>query len=217
MIVAMTDTQVRARTAANRRLAADFFERLTEEQLDTQSLCHVWTVREVLAHLAMPLSVGLRRLLVRVVRARGSVDKASEAIATELAARPVGELIAVLRDRADRRVPAPGVGPMGQMADGCIHLRDCARPLGLADDVGLGDWRMVLDWLPTRQAALGVVPRGRLDGLALAATDQDWVWGTGTPVRGPSEALAMAVSGRAVALDDLSGPGVETLRARLPG
>jgi uncharacterized protein (TIGR03083 family) len=217
MIVTMTDSQLHTRTAANRRLAADFFETLTEEQLGTQSLCHAWTVREVLAHLAMPLSVGLPGLLARIVRARGSVDRASEAIAAELAARPVRDLAAVLRERADRRVPAPGVGPMGQMADGCIHLRDCARPLGLADDVSLHDWRRVLDWLPTRQASLGVVPRGRLDGLALAATDQDWTWGTGTQVRGRSEALAMAVSGRVVAVEDLSGPGVDTLRGRLLG
>jgi uncharacterized protein (TIGR03083 family) len=217
MAAAMNETVVHARTAANRRLAADFFDSLTEEQLGAQSLCAAWTVREVLAHLAMPLSVGLGHLVVRIVRARGSVDRASEAVAAELAGLPVRDLTALLREHAGKRVRAPGVGPMGQMADGCIHLRDCARPLGLADDVSLHDWRRVLDWLPTRQASLGVVPRGRLDGLALAATDQDWTWGTGTQVRGRSEALAMAVSGRVVAVEDLSGPGVDTLRGRLLG
>jgi uncharacterized protein (TIGR03083 family) len=213
----MGQSDVRARTAANRRLLADFFDGLTEEQLATQSLCHAWTVRQVLAHLAMPLSVGFGHLVARIVRARGSVDRASEAIAAELSQRPVRDLTATLRDHAGRRVPAPGVGPMGQMTDGCIHLRDCARPLGLTHDVGLDDWRMVLEWLPTRQASLGVVPRGRLDGLALRATDQDGRWGSGQEVTGPSEAMAMAVSGRRVALDDLAGPGVETLRCRMPG
>lgn len=212
----MKDTDVAARTAANRRMLADFFDDLTGDQLGTQSLCHAWTVREVLAHLAMPLSVGFGHLVVRTVRARGSVDRASEAIAAHLAERPVHDLTAVLRRHADKRVRAPGVGPMGQMADGCIHLRDCARPLGLARDVSLDDWRMVLDWLPSRQASLGVVPRGRLNGLALRATDQDWTWGAGTEVTGPSEALAMALSGRRVALDDLSGPGIEILRNRVP-
>jgi len=213
----MEQTDVQARTAANRRLLADFFDGLTEEQLATQSLCDAWTVRQVLAHLAMPLSIGFGRLVARIVRARGSVDRASEAIAAELSERPVRDLTAALRDHAGRRVPAPGVGPMGQMTDGCVHLRDYARPLGLTDDVGLDDWRMVLDWLPTRQASLGLVPRGRLDGLALRATDQDWRWGSGQEVTGPSEAMAMAVGGRRVALDDLSGPGVETLRARITG
>ncbi|MFD6138784.1 maleylpyruvate isomerase family mycothiol-dependent enzyme [Promicromonospora sp. NPDC060271] len=208
---------VLVRTAANRRMLADFFDSLDDSGLDSPSLCDAWTVREVLAHLTMPFLVDLKGLIWRAVRARGSLDRASESIAAELATRPVGELTKVLRDHAEERVPAPGVGPMGQMADGCLHLRDCARPLGLADDVSVADWRMVLDWLPTRQASRGVVPKGRLDGLALRSTDQDWAWGSGAAVEGSSEALAMAVSGRAVALDDLTGPGVQTLRVRLVG
>ena len=210
---------VAARTAANRRLLADFFDGLDESQLETQSLCSAWTVREVLGHSAMPFSVGIGRLLWRTLLARGSIDRASAAIAEEQARRPVAELTGLLRTYATKRVPAPGVGPMGQFTDHCIHLRDCARPLGLDTDVPLEDWRAVLDWLPTKQASLGVVPTGRLDGLALRATDQDWSWnaadGSGEEVAGPSEALAMALSGRSVALADLDGPGVATLRDRL--
>jgi len=37
----------RARTAANRRLLADFFDGLDEDQLRARSLCDAWTVREV--------------------------------------------------------------------------------------------------------------------------------------------------------------------------
>jgi len=102
---------------------------------------------------------------------------------------------------------------MGQMTDGCVHLRDCARPLGLPDDVTLADWRVVLDWLP--DGVLGLVPRRRFEGLALRATDQDWAWGSGQDVTGPSEALAMAMTGRVVALADLGGSGVATLRRRM--
>jgi len=47
---------IHARTAANRRLLADFFDRLDEDQLQTRSLCDAWTVREVLVHLVMPLT-----------------------------------------------------------------------------------------------------------------------------------------------------------------
>ena len=210
---------VAARTAANRRLLADFFDGLDESQLETQSLCSAWTVREVLGHSAMPFSVGIARLLWRTLLARGSIDRASAAIAEEQARRPVAELTGLLRTYATKRVPAPGVGPMGQFTDHCIHLRDCARPLGLDTDVPLEDWRAVLDWLPTKQASLGVVPAGRLDGLTLRATDQDWSWtaadGSGEEVAGPGEALAMALSGRSVALADLDGPGVATLRERI--
>ncbi len=204
---------VQARTTANRRLLADFFDGLDEDQLQARSLCDAWTVREVLGHLVMPMAGSLGGFLLQVVRARGSINRASEAVASQLSRRPVGELTALLRDKADLHGKAPGVGPMGQMADGCVHLRDCARPLGLPDDVSIDDWRMVLDWLPS--GVPGLVPKRRVEGLRLVATDQEWSWGAGEEVTGPSEALAMAVSGRAVALNDLDGPGVGVLRQRL--
>lgn len=204
---------IQTRTAANRRRLADFFDRLDDTQLATQSLCEAWTVREVLGHLVMPLTGSLGSFLQHLVRARGSLDRASAAMARELARHPVDELTSLLRDRADERIKAPGVGPVGQLADGCVHLRDCARPLGLTDDVALDDWRMLLDRFTS--GVPGLVPTGRLAGLRLTATDQDWSWGTGTEITGPSEALAMAATGRAVALSDLRGAGVDELRARL--
>ncbi len=204
---------IQNRTAANRRLLADFFDRLDEGQLETRSLCDAWTVREVLGHLVMPLAGSLGGFLLHVLRARGSLNGASEAVAGELSRRPLLELTSLLRDRADQHGKAPGVGPMGQMADGCLHLRDCARPLGLPDDVSVDDWRMVLDWLPS--GVPGLVPKRRLEGLRLVATDQEWSRGAGQEIIGSSEALAMAVCGRAVALNDLAGAGLARLRLRL--
>jgi uncharacterized damage-inducible protein DinB len=55
-----------ARTAANRRRLADFFDGLSEDQLDRRSLCEAWTVREVLGHLVMPLTGSLHRFLLHV-------------------------------------------------------------------------------------------------------------------------------------------------------
>ncbi len=201
------------RTAANRQMLADFFDGLDDDQLQTRSLCNAWTVREVLGHLVMPLTGSVAGFLLHLVRARGSLNRASEAVASDLSRRPVGELTALLRDNADLHGRAPGVGPMGQMADGCLHLRDCARPLGLPNDVNLDDWRMVLDWLPS--GVPGLVPKRRAAGVRLEASDQDWSWGDGEEIKGPSEALAMALAGREVALDDLHGPGVDLLRDRL--
>jgi hypothetical protein len=170
-------------------------------------------VREVLGHLVMPLTRSLGGFLVQVVRSRGSVDKASAEFARNLSRRPLEDLTALLRHKASEVNKAPGVGPRGQMADGCIHLRDCARPLGLPDDVSLADWRVLLDWFPG--GVRGLVPKDRLEDVQLLATDQDRSWGTGEQIAGPSEALAMAVAGRSVALDDLSGSGVDVLRSRL--
>ena len=60
------------------------------------------------------------------------------------------------------------------------------------------------------------MPRGRADGLRFRATDQDWERGDGPEITaGPSEALALAIGGRAVALGDLDGPGLPVLRSRI--
>jgi hypothetical protein len=51
-------------------------------------------------------------------------------------------------------------------------------------------------------------------GLRLQAGDVDWTSGTGKDATGPGEALLMALAGRPHSLNDLSGPGLPTLRAR---
>jgi len=50
--------------------------------------------------------------------------------------------------------------------------------------------------------------------LKLRATDVDWTFGDGPEVAGPGMDLILAMSGRASALDDCTGEGVATLRAR---
>jgi hypothetical protein len=60
------------------------------------------------------------------------------------------------------------------------------------------------------------VTRGRLAGLRFNATDLDWEGGQGLlVVRGSGEALLLALTGRRVVLDELSGSGAAALRARL--
>ena len=59
------------------------------------------------------------------------------------------------------------------------------------------------------------MPPGRLTGLRWVATDSPWTHGSGPEVTGPVTTLALAATGRAVALHRLTGPGVELLRSRL--
>ena len=54
-------------------------------------------------------------------------------------------------------------------------------------------------------------------GLRLVATDIDHTVGEGAEVRGPAEAIVLALSGRPVGLPALSGAGVMTLRDRIGG
>jgi hypothetical protein len=54
-------------------------------------------------------------------------------------------------------------------------------------------------------------------GLRLVATDLDWSHGSGPEVRGPGEALMVALAGRPLALAALAGDGVDVLELRLRG
>jgi len=48
----------------------------------------------------------------------------------------------------------------------------------------------------------------------LRATDTDWSAGNGPVVSGPAISLVQAITGRTIALDDLSGDGLAELRSR---
>lgn len=203
----------------NRLLAADMFGALSPEQWATPSLCAGWTVREIAAHLVHPLQDDMRlhRVLGTIVRYRGDLDRVIDERTRAMAARPTEEIVALLRELAPTQVRAPFVGAGGQLADSCIHLRDAARPLGLDTTPSLPAWRAALDFLTSPQGTRGFIPRGRIAGLQLATDDQDWQWGNGDEVRGPSEALSLAVSGRPIALQELTGPGVQILAERISG
>jgi uncharacterized protein (TIGR03083 family) len=214
---ASEDEAVYRIATANRLLAADMFADLTPEQWRTPSLCAGWTIREVAAHLLEPLEtqVGTLKLLIHLVRYRGSLDRMVDDTARTVAARPTDELVSGLRERASTRLTPPVVGPLGPMTDTCIHLRDAARPLGLDVCPPPASWRPALEFLVSTPASRGFIPRDRLVGLRLVATDQDWQHGEGAEIHGTSEAVAMAVSGRPAALDDLAGAGTDVLRARV--
>ncbi len=203
---------------ANRLLAADMLADLSPQQWQTPSLCAGWTVREVAAHLLEPVEtrIGTAGLLARIIRYRGSLDRMVDAEARRVAARPTGAIVAGLREHASTRLDPPVIGPLGPMTDTCIHLRDAARPLGLTTSPPPASWRPALDFLVSKRATKGFLPRDRVTGLDLVTTDQDWSHGAGAQIRGSSEALALAISGRPAALADLAGPGVDLLRARIP-
>ena len=204
---------VHEQTAANRRLIADVLD-TTPEQMDVASLCAGWRVREVAGHLVAGATVSLPRLLASVVGHGFSPHRANTALARRLGARPPGELATMLRRHAGTRSSPPVVGPFGQLADTAIHLRDLARPLGLDADVPPACWATVLGFL-TGPRAVGFVRKGTCDGLTLRATDQAWRQGTGPEVAGTGEALALALTGRAVGFDELTGDGLPALRSRV--
>lgn len=200
--------------AAGRRSVADLLEGLDERQLATPSLCAGWTVRTVGAHLAEAAAPTLGAFLVAVVRAGGRVHRANDASARRAARRPVAELAALLRERAEDRTAPPITGPRALLTDVLVHEGDMRLPLGLAYDPDAAAVRTALDFV-TAGRPVGFVPRGRLTRLRLQATDLDWSWGDGPVTQGPGIDLLMAACGRATVLSQLKGPGSQLLGERL--
>lgn len=201
--------------ADERRSVADLLAELTPAQLATPSLCGIWTVHDVGAHLLMPLVTSLPTFGVAMVRCRMNFDKASEMLTARVAQRPDSQIVDGLRENAGHRFTPPGLGPEAPLSDVIIHGQDIRRPLGIEYDIDPKRVATVLDFITGPDATKGFIPKGRVAGLSFRATDLDWAAGSGPQVSGRAEALMMAVAGRDVVLPELSGPGVAELARRI--
>lgn len=203
--------------AAERRTTADLVEALTEEQSSTPSLCNGWTVRDVAAHLTMPLTVGLPKMFLGIARHRGDFNRYAQEWAMSTArSQSTASLASTLRDRADSRFTPPGLDAHAPLTDIVVHTLDMRVPLGMPGDGPAPEAsNRILDFLMTKMATRGFLPKDRLPGLSFRSTDTGWSAGSGPAIDGPSTALMLAICGRTAALGDLRGEGVDELRRRL--
>jgi hypothetical protein len=189
--------------AATRRETADYLATLDDDAWNTPSLCKGWKVKDVAAHMVMPLTVSTPKLLLKMAGTGFDFDKANDKMSREIAANtPSADIVATLRGT-----------PEMPLADAVIHSLDIRRPLNAPPLLPGNRAEAVLNFL--MRGKRGFVEKKRLEGLRFEATDIDWNSGTdGKLVRGPAASLILVLSGRNDALDDLKGDGVEMLRAR---
>jgi hypothetical protein len=132
-------------------------------------------------------------------------------MARNMARRSPGELLGVLRSRADSRFHPPGYGSEAPLTDVLVHGEDIRVPLGLTTDAEPSRWIPALEFLLTKKAAkefrVGGFPTVRL-----VATDSSWNGGSGPDLFGRSADLGLALTGRQDRLESLSGPGADLLR-----
>jgi uncharacterized protein (TIGR03083 family) len=205
---------IRQAIADERRRVAELVASLTPAQLESPSLCGEWTVKQVVGHLLAAIIKSPTPLLPLIVRSGFNIHKANARLAALMAERSAAELAQGLRDNADNPFRPPIVGYPGQLTDLQVHGQDIRRPLGLPHGLRPERLRASLDFLVGGRA-IGFAPKRRLAGLRFEAADVDWSAGAGPVVGGPAEALMLAMTGRAVALTELAGPGVPVLRGRL--
>jgi uncharacterized protein (TIGR03083 family) len=196
---------------AERQALADDLDNLSEQQWATRSLCTEWDVHDVLAHLLSAAKMTPPRFATRFAAAGFNFDKfAGKQVAIEGAAGPAATL-AAFRAAQTRETAPPGPKETW-LGEAFVHGEDIRRPLGIKRDYPLPSVARTIAFYAKSNAIIG--GRDRVSGLTLKASDTDFSVGSGPVVEGPAISLLLAASGRKAALDELSGPGVRTLRER---
>ena len=196
---------------AERRALAQDLAALTAAQWATPSLCSGWTVHQVLAHQVATAKMTPGSFLTKFAGAGFSFTKFTDKqVAVEAAGGPAATLAAF---RAVETATSSPPGPKDSwLGEALVHSEDIRRPLGLHRDYPLPAVTRAISFYAGSNAIIG--GKKRVAGLTLRATDTDFVHGSGPEVTGPAMALLLATAGRTAALDDLTGPGLATLRAR---
>ena len=198
---------------------SEFCHTLEPYQWDTPSLCDGWRVRDVIGHMSVGYTTPMPAMVAKLARYGFNVPKASKAESIAFASsRTPEELLDVFdsipRDRVRKGI-ARVIKPTEGLLDHVVHHQDIRRPLGLPRQVPEERLVAALDVAPILSGFVG--SKVRAAGLRLEATDVDWRHGDGALVRGTGEAILLALTGRGVALDELDGEGVQTLKERLAG
>jgi len=170
---------------------ADLLDGLPDTGWDTPSLCAGWRVREVVAHLTMAVRYSPAQFGAELRDCDGDFTRLSDRVASRDAALPVSVLVGSLRDDAMHHWTPPGGGQVGALNHVVIHGLDVTVPLGVKRRSPDETLRVVLDDLTVggTHAHFGF----DLGGLGLRATDMDWTFGSGTPISGAAEDLALLI------------------------
>jgi uncharacterized protein (TIGR03083 family) len=168
-------------------------------------------VRDVLAHMTATANMTPAAFFPKMVASGFSFDKVQEkGIAAQRGAsgaEALSRFQGVIG--SEKKPPGPKDTVLGETI---IHAEDIRRPLGMQRAYPDDALVEVADFYKGSNLIIGT--KRRIDGLTLRATDTGWTHGSGPEVSGPMLPLLLAMAGRKGTLNELSGEGVETLRAR---
>jgi uncharacterized protein (TIGR03083 family) len=198
-----TDSERQAAVANEYLALADLLDTLPAAGWDTPSLCAGWRVREVVAHMTMPARYSEEQFMAELRDCDGDFTRLSNTVATRDGALLTGDLVGNLRDETLHHWAPPGGGYTGALNHVVIHGLDITVPLGSGRRSTNEDLRAVLNDLTSggAHAHFGF----DLDGLGLEATDMDWSFGSGRPISGAAEDLALLICGRQLPAGRIEG------------
>lgn len=197
------DADLQPLVAADYLALADLLERLSPQRWDTPSLCEGWRVREVAAHVTMLARYGQEEFMAELSDCGFDFTTLSNRIAGRDAELPTAELVSNLRDETLHRWTPPGSGHRDALSHVVIHGLDITVALGEPRRSPDATIKAVLDGLTTGggHAHFGT----DIDGRSLQATDTDWSYGSGLPLRATAEDLVLHICGRQVPAGRLQG------------
>lgn len=203
MTAPVTDTQLKSLVAAERQAMAAVLSGLPDQSWNAPTLCAGWRVREVVAHMTMLYRYSTARFLAELARSGGRFDRMADRRARQDGSGPTSGLVSVMADSAVSARKPPGVGFEGALIHDVIHGLDVTVPLGLDRRVPEVSLRIVLAGI-TKPRSLKHFGTG-LDDVELRAEDLDWSFGSGTPLFGAAQDLALVICGRRLPAGRLRG------------
>ncbi|MBF6089818.1 maleylpyruvate isomerase family mycothiol-dependent enzyme [Nocardia cyriacigeorgica] len=207
----MTEADVRAAVAEQRRYLTEVLGGLDEAGWDSPTLCEGWRVREVVAHITMPYRLSLPGFVLGMIKARGDFNRMSDRSARADAAELTSsQLLTCLHDNVNHPWKPPGGGFVGALSHDVIHGLDITVGLGRDDVLPEHRLRPVLESVRPKQVKYFGVD---LTGVQLRADDLDWTFGTGTPLTGRAQDLLLVLSGRTLPAGHLHGPAADRFSA----
>jgi uncharacterized protein (TIGR03083 family) len=195
-----------------RTAPAEDLSGLHAEQWRHGTLCGKWDVEEVVAHLTAAASLNQWRWFRSMLVVRFRVDVHNQRRLIEHQGGTPAETLDRFHAIIDSTTAPSGHTP-AYLGEVVIHAQDIRQPLGLPRTPDVAALTPVADFFARRNFT--VASRNTVTGLQLRADDGPFATSTGPLVTGSTLALVMSMAGRAPYLDQLDGPGVSTLRARV--
>jgi uncharacterized protein (TIGR03083 family) len=208
------DDHLWALAHAERTALAEDLSGLDAEQWRHGTLCGEWDVEDVVAHLTAAASLNQWRWMRSMLGARFRVDVHNQRRMVEQRGSTTAETLDRFRAIIDSTTAPSGHTP-AYLGEVVVHAQDIRQPLGLPRTPDVDALTPVADFFAGRNFT--VPSRTAVAGLQLRADDGPFATGTGPLVTGSTLALMMSMAGRAPYVDQLDGPGVPTLRARVNG
>lgn len=194
-------------------LAADLAG-LPDPVWGSASLCRGWSVQQVLGHMTATAAMTPARFLGHLAAAGFRFQAMTARDVAAYASGSPRDTLAEFSAHLQARTAPPG--PVDSwLGETVVHGTDIRWPLGISHEFAPEALIRVAEFYQRSNALIGA--KRRIAGLRLLATDTDWSTGSGPETSGPLLALVMAMTGRSAALDQLTGPGIATLRTRTGG